>query len=186
MVYVAIVHFYCRIILLLIYLTFFLPSCSVLSMCPIFTFFFFPLHCYLFFFVEIFKFLFSDNFFASTCLNAMQSISICNYPSYFFKTLFIYLREKGRKGEKGRETSMCNRYINWLPLTRSQLGTWPAPQACALTRNRICDLLVHRPVHRPVLNPLSLTSQCTLVIFPLGYTSQGGTLVIFNHTTLSI
>ena len=43
---------------------------------------------------------------------------------------------------------MCERYINWLPPARSQLGTWPATQACALTGKGTGDLLVHRPVLR--------------------------------------
>ena len=43
----------------------------------------------------------------------------------------------------------------WLPLSCPQLETWPVTQACALTGNRTNDPLVHRPV----LNPLSHTSQ---------------------------
>ena len=43
----------------------------------------------------------------------------------------------------------------WLPPTRPHLGTRPATQACALTRKRTHDPLVHRPL----LNPLSYTSQ---------------------------
>ena len=43
----------------------------------------------------------------------------------------------------------------WLPLVHPLQGTWPATQACALTRNQTCDPLVHRPM----LNPLSYTSQ---------------------------
>ena len=43
----------------------------------------------------------------------------------------------------------------WLPLAHSQLGTWPATQACALTGNRTGDPLVCKPA----LNPLSHTSQ---------------------------
>ena len=50
---------------------------------------------------------------------------------------------------------MCERYIDQLPLARPQLGTLPAIQACALTRNQTGDLLVCRPV----LNPLNHTSQ---------------------------
>ena len=50
---------------------------------------------------------------------------------------------------------MCERDINWLPLECPHLGTWPKTQACALTRNRTGDLLVHRPA----LNPLSHTAQ---------------------------
>ena len=43
----------------------------------------------------------------------------------------------------------------WLLLACSLLGAWPATQACALTGNRIGGPLVRRPV----LNPLSHTSQ---------------------------
>ena len=42
----------------------------------------------------------------------------------------------------------------WLPPKYPLLGTWPAPQLCALTGNQTGDPLVHRPV----LNPLSHTS----------------------------
>ena len=48
----------------------------------------------------------------------------------------------------------------WLPLTCPLLGTWPATQACALTGNQTSDSLVHRPV----LNPLSHTSQGRVLI----------------------
>ena len=41
---------------------------------------------------------------------------------------------------------------------RPLLGTWPTTQACALTGNQTSDYLVHRPV----LNPLSHTSQGSL------------------------
>ena len=51
-------------------------------------------------------------------------------------------RERGREGERGRETSMCERYIDRLPLVRPLLGTWPATQACVLTGNRACKLSV--------------------------------------------
>ena len=43
----------------------------------------------------------------------------------------------------------------WLPLTGPLLGTWPATKAYALTGNRTSNPLVLRPV----LNPLSHTSQ---------------------------
>ena len=42
-----------------------------------------------------------------------------------------------------------------LPLAHPLLGTWPTIQSCALAGNRTGDPLVHRPV----LNPLSYTSQ---------------------------
>ena len=41
-------------------------------------------------------------------------------------------------------------------LLLSQLGTWPATQACAPTGNRTRKPLIHRQA----LNPLSYTSQC--------------------------
>ena len=67
----------------------------------------------------------------------------------FLKILFIYFRE--RKGGRKRE-----RNINvQLPLMCPLLGTWPATQACALTGNQTSDRLVCRPV----LNPLSHTSE---------------------------
>ena len=51
---------------------------------------------------------------------------------------------------------MRERNINvWLPLEYPPLGPQPATQACALTGNRIGDPLVLRPM----LNPLSYTSQ---------------------------
>ena len=50
---------------------------------------------------------------------------------------------------------MCKRYINWLPLTHPQLGTWLATQAYTLTGNRTSNL----SDHRPALNPLSHTSR---------------------------
>ena len=69
-------------------------------------------------------------------------------------TLVIFWERRGGR-KKWRETSMCERYIDQLPLVPPQLGTWPATQACALTGNWTGDLLVLRPV----LNPLSYTSQ---------------------------
>ena len=51
----------------------------------------------------------------------------------FLKKDFIYLFLEGKGGTKrGRETSMCEKYIGWLPLACSQLWTGPATQAHAL------------------------------------------------------
>ena len=47
---------------------------------------------------------------------------------FFLKTLFIYFEREGRKKERERN-------INRLPLAHSQLGTWSATQACAVTGN---------------------------------------------------
>ena len=67
----------------------------------------------------------------------------------FKEFIYLFFRERGREGERERNINV------WLPLARPQLGTWPATQACALAGNRTSDTLVHRPV----LNPLSYTSQ---------------------------
>ena len=61
----------------------------------------------------------------------------------------MFREREGREKEKARNTNV------WLPLTRPPLGTWLAAQARALTGTRTSDL----SVHRPVLNPLSHTSQ---------------------------
>ena len=67
-----------------------------------------------------------------------------------FKKDFIYLfLEKEREGERERNINVL------LPLMCPLLGTWLTTQACALTENQTSDLLVHRPL----LNPLSHTSQ---------------------------
>ena len=68
---------------------------------------------------------------------------------FFFKTLFIF-REGGREGERGRETSMCG----CLPCAL-YWGPGLQTPACALTGNRTSGPLVCRPL----LNPLSYTSQ---------------------------
>ena len=63
--------------------------------------------------------------------------------------LFMLDRQEGSEKERERNISV------WLPLVCPLLGTWPAVQACVLTRNRTGDPLVCSPV----LNPLSHTSQ---------------------------
>ena len=77
--------------------------------------------------------------------------------------LFIFL-ERGERKEKGRETLMCGCLLSTLPL-----GTWPTTQACALTRNQSSDPLVYRPV----LNPLSHTSQGANLSFRMDGQRQG-------------
>ena len=57
------------------------------------------------------------------------------------------------------------RNINvWMPLLRPLLGTSSTSQACALTGNRISNLLV-----------------CRMAINPLSYTSQATTAFSSNH-----
>ena len=79
-----------------------------------------------------------------------RSLNLC-----FFK-YFIYLfLERGEGREKEGNINV------WLPLQRPLLGTWPATQACALTRNQTSNPLIHRPA----LNPLSHTSQGWICFF---------------------
>ena len=66
----------------------------------------------------------------------------------FFKTFYLFIIRE-REIERERNISV------WLPLVCPQLGTWPAAQPCVPTGNPTSDLLVHRPV----LSPLSHTSQ---------------------------
>ena len=68
----------------------------------------------------------------------------------FKKRFYLFIFREGE--EKKKEEKNIN---VWLPLERPLLGTWPATQACALTGNQTGDPLVHRPV----LNPLSYSSQ---------------------------
>ena len=80
------------------------------------------------------------------------------FISFNFLKDFIYLfLERVEGKEKERERNI----IVWLLLMPPTLGTWPAIQACALSGNPTSDPLVHRPV----LNPLSYTSQGTFNFF---------------------
>ena len=76
--------------------------------------------------------------------------------SFFLKIFknFLILRERKGK-EKERETSMCSRNIDQLPLAHPQLGTQPTTQARTLNGNRTGD----PSVRRLTLSPLSHTSQ---------------------------
>ena len=85
------------------------------------------------------------------------------YNKCDFSKDFIYFLERGEGRDKERETLMCERNIDRLPLTCPQLGTWPAAQACALTGNWTVDLFVCRGV----LNPLSHNSQGNTIDFKL-------------------
>ena len=73
--------------------------------------------------------------------------------------MYLFL-ERGERREKERERNI---HV-WLPLTHAALGTWPATQARALTRNQISNPLVCRLA----LNPLSHTSQGHSQAFKFG------------------
>ena len=62
----------------------------------------------------------------------------------------------GREGKREGEKYQCVVASHAL-----LLGTWPATQACALTGNQTSNPLVQRPV----LNPLSYTSQGLTAFF---------------------
>ena len=70
---------------------------------------------------------------------------------------FFFNFERQGKGEskRRRDTSICERCTNRLPLACLQLGIWPTTQACALPGNLTSNL----SVCRPALNPLSHTTQ---------------------------
>ena len=73
----------------------------------------------------------------------------------------------------------------WLPPVHPLLGTWPAIQACALTGNRTGDPLVRRPV----LNPLSHTSQGRSISLYPGWTHkpwQPQSLLFPNSSTWQV
>ena len=69
----------------------------------------------------------------------------------FFKRLYLFICfcERGRKGEK--EGEKYRLVASRIPPTRNLACN----QACTLTGNQTSDLTIHRPV----LNPLSYTSQ---------------------------
>ena len=73
---------------------------------------------------------------------------------FFFNILFIQV-QRGRAREREGNISV------WLLIVYPLLGTWPATQACALTRNCTSDPLRLRQA----LNPQSHTSQGCLVCF---------------------
>ena len=74
--------------------------------------------------------------------------------------IYFFVREGKRMRKRGRETLMCMKYINRLPLVHPQLGTWPATKPCAPSGNGTRDL----SVHRPALSPLSHTNQGPIFI----------------------
>ena len=79
-----------------------------------------------------------------------ESYSIVCMHHFFLKIFFIFRERDGKENEREINISVQ------LPLAFPLLGSWPATQACALTGNRTGNPLVHRPV----LSPLSYTSQC--------------------------
>ena len=84
-------------------------------------------------------------------------------PPSWPKILFFLFLERGERRERERNSNV------WLPLMCPLLGTWPTPQACALTGFRTRDPLVYRPA----LNPLR-------------HTSQGLTLVYINYPMVKL
>ena len=88
--------------------------------------------------------------------------------SYFFKISFIYFREKGEGGEKERERNMD---VCLVASHTPQPRIWPATQARALTGNQTGNL----SVRRPVLSPLSHTSQGDTTVSMVGLLANSKT-----------
>ena len=63
---------------------------------------------------------------------------------------------------------MYERYIDWLPLTGPQLGSWPTTQARALTGNSTSDALVLRLAQKPLSHTSQGNNQKLLKQFNLG------------------
>ena len=82
----------------------------------------------------------------------------------FFSYLFIF-RDRGREGVRGRETLMWEKKHRLAASCRTHLGTWPATQACALTRKWTSSPLVCKSN----TNPLSPTSQGKYTVFNLSF-----------------
>ena len=87
-----------------------------------------------------------------------------------FKIFYLFIF-RGRGGsERGRDTSMCERNIDQLPLSPPLTpGTWPTTQLCALTGNQTCNLSV-----------------CRTVFNPLSHTGQGFSILMFTSLPISV
>ena len=86
--------------------------------------------------------------------NSLLSFSLTE-DIFLLLLKYIYVMylfpERGGGREEGREEERERNINVWLPLTHSQLGTWPTTQACALTGNRTG----YPFIRRLALNPLS-------------------------------
>ena len=68
---------------------------------------------------------------------------LLSVSDHFFLIFDLFIFREGKGGRKrGRETSVRERKIHWLPLVCTQPGTEPKTQACALTRNPSGDILL--------------------------------------------
>ena len=86
----------------------------------------------------------------------------------FLKKILFIFREKGREGERERNSSV------WLPFVCPLLGTWSSTQACALTGNRTGNISAHRLAPKS----LSHTSQGS---FHLLQTSLPVSTAVHSH-----
>ena len=60
----------------------------------------------------------------------------------------------------------------WLPLMRSQLGTWPATQACALTGNPTGKPFGSQAGAQPLSHPSQALFYLKAVFYHLSWLSQ--------------
>ena len=72
----------------------------------------------------------------------------------FFKRFYLFIfRERGREREREGEKHRCKRETSIGCLSYApQPGTDPATQACALTRNETCNLLLFRIMSNPLIH----------------------------------
>ena len=95
----------------------------------------------------------------------------------FFEIFYLFIfRERGREGEREREKHQCVIASCSPP---SGDTTWPTTHTCTLTGNWTCNPLVCRPM----LNPLSHTSQGWNGFSYLYFTDRGDVSVTLNSLT---
>ena len=80
--------------------------------------------------------------------------------SLFKDFVYLFLERGGRMRKRERETSVCGCFSSAPPPSPRPPRTWPTTQACVSTGNWTGNSLVPRPM----LNPMSHTSQGPLCI----------------------
>ena len=59
------------------------------------------------------------------CQCTTQTVSVV---VFFKKRFYLFILREREEREEGRETLVCERYIDQLPLAHPLLGTWPQPR----------------------------------------------------------
>ena len=150
-------HFNCYILLMHQFLLLLLILETVTSIC-----------CSPYSFIDWFLYMPWPRIESATCCIRVYSKQLChmarawiNLSTLFKNRIYLFL-EEGKEGRKrGRETSMCERNIDQLPLICPHPRNWPKTQGYALSRNPTSDLLLCRVMP----NPLSHVNLGDLFIF---------------------